>query len=216
MKGEKNIIVVGGFHEVLELCERCSHHIVGIIDPGLHGTYLGYDILGHDGDAARLYREYGHIPLVVSPDTPGKRCALIKHYADIGFDFATLIHPSALVSGRATIGKGVVIQANVHISANAKLADFVRVNVYANLMHDVLVERYTTIAPNAVLLGSVVVKEACYVGANATILPHVKVGARAVVGAGAVVVTDVEPDCTVAGNPARVIKRHARDEDENA
>ena len=43
----------------------------------------------------------------------------------------------------------------------------------------------------------------------AWLIPGVSVGDRAIIGAGTVVIRDVEADVTVAGVPARVIKRHA-------
>ncbi|MBA3766867.1 MAG: N-acetyltransferase [Acidobacteria bacterium] len=45
------------------------------------------------------------------------------------------------------------------------------------------------------------------IGTGATILGNVRIGARAVVGAGSVVTRDVPADSTVAGNPARIIRK---------
>ena len=46
-----------------------------------------------------------------------------------------------------------------------------------------------------------------WIGGGAIILPGVTVGEGAIVGAGAVVTRDVAPGATVAGNPARPIRR---------
>jgi acetyltransferase-like isoleucine patch superfamily enzyme len=45
------------------------------------------------------------------------------------------------------------------------------------------------------------------IGTGATILGNVKIGERAIVGAGAVVTKNVPPGATVAGNPAKFIRR---------
>ena len=45
------------------------------------------------------------------------------------------------------------------------------------------------------------------IGTGATILGGLTIGERAQIGAGAVVTRDVPPDATVAGNPAREIKK---------
>ena len=45
------------------------------------------------------------------------------------------------------------------------------------------------------------------IGSNVTVLCGVTIGAGARVGAGAVVVKDVPPGATVAGNPARVLRK---------
>lgn len=51
-----------------------------------------------------------------------------------------------------------------------------------------------------------------WIGGHVVILPGVTIGKGAVVGAGSVVTKDVEKDCVVAGNPAKVIKRRINSE----
>lgn len=46
-----------------------------------------------------------------------------------------------------------------------------------------------------------------YIGAGAQVLGPITVGDNAIIGANAVVLRDVPPNCTVAGVPARIIKR---------
>ena len=47
----------------------------------------------------------------------------------------------------------------------------------------------------------------CLIGAHAIILPGVKIGNSCIVAAGAVVTKDVPPNCVVAGNPAKIVKK---------
>ena len=49
------------------------------------------------------------------------------------------------------------------------------------------------------------IEKGAIIGSNATLLP-VKIGRNAKVGAGSVVTRDVPENCTVAGNPAKIIK----------
>jgi acetyltransferase-like isoleucine patch superfamily enzyme len=56
----------------------------------------------------------------------------------------------------------------------------------------------------------IVIKRYAWIGSAATVLAGVTVGENAVVAAGAVVTADVDPDCVVAGNPAKVVKRLER------
>ena len=51
------------------------------------------------------------------------------------------------------------------------------------------------------------VERGASIGTGATILGNVRIGALAIVGAGSVVTRDVPPGATVAGNPARIIRR---------
>lgn len=203
MASGSQIILAGGFHEMVELCQAAGKQIVGIIDPRLSGDYFGCPVLGTDDDAPELWKRYGHIPVLLTPDDPGVRARLAAYYSRLGFALAGLVHPEARLSPSAKIGEGVVLQQGVHLSSLARIGEGVKINVRANVMHDVVVGAFTTIAPNAVILGRVVVGEGCYIGANATLLPGVIVGSRAVVGAGAVVTRPVPEGAVVKGNPAR-------------
>ena len=51
------------------------------------------------------------------------------------------------------------------------------------------------------------VKRGASIGSGATLLGGITIGENAIVGAGAVVTVDVPPNVTVAGNPARVLRK---------
>lgn len=197
------VILVGGFIEVIELCERCKIQIVGIIDNAINSSLHGYPVIGNDDDAHKLYKKYHAIPLVITPDLPIVRKKLVEYYSSIGYSFQSVISPKAEISKSAMIGIGVVIQSGVSISSNVNISNFVKLNTKANIMHDCSIGAFTTVAPNAVILGRVLVAENCYIGANATLLPEVEINKNVVVGAGAVVVNSIEEGLTVKGVPAR-------------
>lgn len=202
----KKILLVGAFHEMIELCEDAGFEIVGLIDNDNEGQdYYGYPVLGTDKDARSLHEKYPSCAVVITPDSPTVRKRLVDEYASYGFDFATVIHPSATVSRTASIGEGSVIQCGANVSSNSHIGRFCKLNVNANVMHDNKVGDYSTIAPNAVLLGHVELEERVYIGANSTVLPNKVIGSESIVGAGAVVVNDVQPSCTVVGVPAKCI-----------
>lgn len=201
------IILVGAFHETVELCIETGLEILGIIDNSLTDQFLGYPILGTDSDAVDLFYRYSSVPIVLVPDPPLVRSKLFHYYNEIGFQFKTVISPSAKISKTAEIGRGCLIQHGVNVSSSVILGDFVKLNTFANIMHDCNLESFTTVAPNAVLLGSVTISDSSFIGANATVLPGKRIGSRATVGAAAVVTKDVEENTTVAGNPARVMRK---------
>lgn len=199
----KKIILVGGFHEIIELCEENELNIIGIIDNISVNRYCGYPILGTDNEASIIFEKFNDALLLLSPDKPEVRKKLFNLYSNIGFDFYTLVGKKANVSKTAKIGKGCIIQNGVNISSNSEIGDFTKINTNANIMHDVRIDNFVTIAPNSVILGHVKIREMAYIGANSTILPTLIVGELSVVGAGAVVTKNVTSQNIVAGNPAR-------------
>jgi sugar O-acyltransferase (sialic acid O-acetyltransferase NeuD family) len=200
---KSDVIIVGGFHEIIELCEECGLNVVGVIDNELVGTYYGVPVIGTDNDAKTLYSKIKGCKIIITPDSPKVREKLVNMYSSIGYEFATVISPLAHLSKYAEIGEGTIIQSGVNVSAATKIGCFCKLNSCCNIMHDNKIADYTTIAPNAVLLGRVKTGKGAYVGANATILPEIGIGEGATVGAGSVVTHDVAERVIVKGVPAK-------------
>ncbi len=199
----KKVLLVGGFHEMIELCESCDLRIEGIIDSKLEGVYYGYPVVGTDDDVELIRREFLDCSIVLTPDLPEVRKRLYDYYTGYGFSFATVISPEARISKSASIGEGVVIQAGVNVSAATVVGDFVKLNMRSNIMHDCIVGDFATVAPDAVVLGRVNIGRLSYIGANCTILPSIEIGDKSIVGAGSVVTRNVAQGSVVKGNPAK-------------
>jgi len=201
---KKKVIIVGGFHEIIELCEELDFNIIGIFDNNLKDQFLGYEILGGDKEAETLLDYYKEIPLIITPDSPTVRSRLFQFYSKLGYSFETIISKKARISKSAKIGEGTIIQDGVNVSANTTIGKFVKLNTGCNVMHDCIVNDFVTIAPNAVILGKISIGEGSYIGANSTILPNTKIGSYIIIGAGAVVTKNIiEDNAKFAGIPAR-------------
>lgn len=201
----KDIILIGAFHEMVELCEDAGLKIAGIIDNDCKGEFYGYPVIGTDADAAAVHLKYPGCSAVLTPDPPQTRKKLVDIYRPAGFSFINVIHPGATISRSARIGEGTIIQNGVNVSANCTVGSFCKLNTRCNVMHDNVIGDYSTIAPNAVLLGYVSVGNMSYIGANSTILPHCQIGNDVMIGAGAVVTKSVVDTLVMAGVPARII-----------
>jgi sugar O-acyltransferase (sialic acid O-acetyltransferase NeuD family) len=120
-------------------------------------------------------------------------------------EFATIIHPSAVVDASVHVGVGTVVFAGAVIQPDAKLAEHVIINTSASIDHDCALGRVVHVGPGARLAGSVSVGDGAFIGIGAAIIPGRSIGAWARVGAGAAVIHDVEPGTTAAGVPARLV-----------
>ena len=129
-----------------------------------------------------------------------RRAAFIEKVAGWGAAFATLIHPTARVSSRASLGPGTLVGP---LATHARIGSHVIVNRGASVAHHVTVEDYASIGPGAIIAGSVAIGRGALIGAGAVLKDGITVGEGATVGIGSVVLRDVNGGSTVLGNPAR-------------
>ncbi|CAM3586439.1 acetyltransferase with multiple hexapeptide repeat domain protein [Flavobacterium saliperosum S13] len=120
--------------------------------------------------------------------------------------FYTAIHPSAVVSSKATIGVGTVVMPNAVINAFSKIGDHCIVNSGAVVEHDCVLENYAHVSPGAALAGAVQVGEGSQIGIGACVIQGVTIGKWATIGAGAVIIDNVPDYAVVVGNPGKIIK----------
>jgi len=122
-----------------------------------------------------------------------------------GARLATLVHPSATVSPRATIGAGSVIFAGVVVNVDARIGRGAILNTGCSIDHDCQLASFTHISPGARLAGGVLVGDLSWVGIGATVIQSIQIGKKVIVGAGAAVVGDVADLLTVVGVPAKAM-----------
>lgn len=204
---KRNIILVGGFPETIELCELCDLNIVGIIDNKINDSIMGYSVIGKDEDAKKLFSQFENAECVITPDNPQLREKLYNYYKGIGYKIGSVISPHAYISQSAVIGEGSIIQSFCNVSTNCRIGRLVKLNTYANVMHDVSIDDFATIAPNAVCLGYVKIGKKAYIGSNSTIIQNNNIGEGVVVGAGAVVTKDIVDNDIVVGVPAKTMNK---------
>lgn len=133
-----------------------------------------------------------------------KIAAFLADRSDV--NFATAIHPSAIISPSAEIGEGSVVMPGALINAEARVGVHSIVNTGASIDHDCRIGDFVHIAPHVTLCGNITIGNNAWVGAGATIIQGISIGENAYIGAGAVVIKDVPANAVVAGVPARVLR----------
>ena len=128
-----------------------------------------------------------------------KYCSIIKNKNG---NFATLIHPTAVIGNNVEIGTGSIIGPLTQLSCDLILGQHVCLGTHSNTAHDTKIGDYAQISGSCEINGNAVLEEGVFLGSHATILPKAHVGAWAFVGAGSVVLRQVAPRTKVFGNPA--------------
>ena len=157
-----------------------------------------------------LHDATGLSPIIVSVGVNCVRKMIVERIT-VGnptIEFATAIHPSAIVSPSAKIGEGTVVMAGVVINADAKIGKHCIVNTGTSIDHECVVENYCHIAPGVNISGDTHVGEGTWVGVGSGVMQGIKIGKNCMIGAGSVVVRDI-PDGVVAyGNPCKVMRKN--------
>jgi sugar O-acyltransferase (sialic acid O-acetyltransferase NeuD family) len=126
----------------------------------------------------------------------------------LGFDFATVVHPSAHVSATSTLGAGTIIGVNAVVAAYTSIGRHVIVNRGSLIGHHTALGDHVSVQSGANIAGLCTIGDGTYIGMGALVLNTLSVGAHSVVAAGAVVTRDVPDHVQVVGVPAVVVKEN--------
>jgi sugar O-acyltransferase (sialic acid O-acetyltransferase NeuD family) len=150
----------------------------------------------------------GKLEAAVGIGEPAIRKRVFGELERDGIETASLIYPDIHIPDTTTVGKGVTIQMGVFVSCNVTIEDYVIIQPHANIAHDDVLKKGSTVSAFCNLGGNVTVGEYAYLGLSACVKQGLSVGGDAIVGMGAVVCESV-PDGVVAfGNPARIVKKN--------
>jgi sugar O-acyltransferase (sialic acid O-acetyltransferase NeuD family) len=208
------IVGAGGFAEVVAdmlLRLRDSGEAVepvGYLDDNrsLYGkTMLGLPVLG---DIASL-SGIPHDSVVITIGNNRVRNRIFEQLKQQGQQFATVIHPSAIIPQDVSIGEGSIICGGVVLNTGTIIGSNTILSISCAISHHNHIGSHTHIGPGVNLCGGVTIGEGTLVGAGAVATPLCRVGSWSTVGAGAVVIEDIPDQVVAVGSPAKVIKHLA-------
>lgn len=180
---------------IKDIAEACGDSVEGFVDDNPFFSQYCKKKVYHQAD--------GLSPIIVSIGVNRTRKMIVEK---LNCQFATAIHPTAIVSPSAKIGEGTVVMPGAIINADVVIGKHCIINTGASVDHECVVEDYCHVAPHASLCGQVHVGEGSLIGVGASVIPCIKIGEWCTVGAGAAVVANVLDNSTVGGVPAKTIK----------
>ncbi|WP_367210753.1 acetyltransferase [Sphingobacterium sp. R2] len=182
---------------IAEIAESNDLKIEGFIDTDLNkSSLLGYPVYHENPKYA--------VEFVIAIGNNEVRKKIVNEIESS--IYLTLVHPSANMSNRSSLGDGTVVMAGATINVDVSVGQHCIVNTNACIDHDCVIEDFVHLSPNVALAGNVRVGEGTHIGIGACVIQGITIGKWVKIGAGAVIIKDIPDGCTVVGNPGRIIK----------
>ena len=205
------LLMGGGGHAkvLLDTLKLSGAQVLGVVDsnPKLKGQRLleveiigGEDILDQfPGDQVLLVNGIGSV------QQPGNRKALYERFVELGYEFASVTHPSSVIAKDVKLGRGVQIMAGAVIQPGCSIDSNTIVNTRAVIDHDCVLGAHVHIAPGVTISGNVKVGKQTHIGTGANIIQGVNIGENSLIGAGSLVTSNLPSGVVAYGVPAKVV-----------
>ena len=154
------IIGAGGHGQVVkEIAITCGYEFIDFLDD------KSPNAVGKINEMSYLAPNYDGVIVGIGNNTLRKE--LTENLERIErISIATLIHPTAFVSGSAIIGKGTVIEPNATINANSKIGKGCIISVGSIVDHDSSIGYFSHINAGAICMAGSNVKELTKINAG--------------------------------------------------
>ena len=204
------LLIGGGGHclTVIDSLISKKYSNIGIIDKQeKFGQEVGgIPIIGCDSDLESLRLNYDEAFISMGGiEDLWKRKEKAQILENKAYSFATVIHPTAIVSKSSSIAHGVFIGPLVVVNAQTKIGEFCILNSNCVVEHQCDIGSFTHIAPGAVLCGNVSIGKASFIGTGSVIMQGVSIGDNVIIGIGSVIVNDIPDNVVAYGNPCRIV-----------
>ena len=203
------IIGAGGYgRELLQWIKdingvKPTWEIAGFLDDNLNALdeiECDFPILGRVSD----WHPSDNEVFALAIGTPRTKEKIVASMKARGAVFATVIHPTAILTPFSKYGEGLVMFPQSKLSANSNVGDFVTI-LSSGIGHDVKIGDYTTVSGACSILRNAKIGKRVFLASNVAISNDIVIGDDAYIGIGSVVMKDVEVGRKTFCNPARVL-----------
>lgn len=109
--------------------------------------------------------------LVIGVGEPKDRKRLFEEYRALGGMFPPIVHPTAVISARASIGDGVIVGPLSTVLGGSRVEDGCCLLSAVNINHDTTVHRWSLIGAGVSVGNGAVLGEGCHIGMRAVVRP---------------------------------------------
>ena len=145
--------------------------------------------------------------VVVTIGDPKARKAIIEKLPP-ETEFATITHPSAVISDWVEIGEGSIITAGTILTCNIIIGKHAHLNLHSTIGHDCRIGDFFTTAPSANISGNCEIGECVYFGTGSSVRQKIKICDNVTIGMGGIVVKNIVNEGVYIGNPVRKLEKN--------
>lgn len=198
------IIGSGGHASILyDILKTQNKNVIGVVDsnPKTNNIVLGDLKLLGDDEAIKSFNPLD-IKLVngigINPGNQNKE-NLEKEFIELGYTFATVIHPTSIIGSNVIIKNGAQVLAGSVININSYIGKGCIINTGSIIEHDCKIGDFNNISPGVVLCGNVNTGKNVYIGAGTVITQNIKIGENVVISSGSNIYKDVKSNSKIYG-----------------
>lgn len=180
---------------VFDLLRNRHADIVAICDPRLTPgeVFWGITVISEEQISTFSPSKCQMVNSIGSNRSLDLRKQIFIKYKNLGYQFISLIHQSAVIATNARLGEGVQIMAGSIVQPKTYIGENALINSGAIVEHDCHLGASVHVAPGAVLCSGVQVGEGSHIGAGAVVIQNTTIGNNALVGANTTVLKNI-PD----------------------
>lgn len=216
MEKEKIVIIGAGQHARVVLYnveEQNKYEVIGFLDSDdnrIGKIFEGKEILGNyqKENLKEFSKKIGTNKFFIGFGNMKYRKKVFDYFINNGWEAVNIIHPNAVVSKNARLGKGILIECGCLITPNPVIGDNVVVNTGSQVNHDNIIENNVYIASGVILSGGIKIGENTLLDDGVIVTLGCSVGKNSLIGAGAVVTKNIPDEVVAYGSPCKVIREN--------
>ncbi|SCJ97253.1 2%2C3%2C4%2C5-tetrahydropyridine-2%2C6-dicarboxy late N-acetyltransferase [uncultured Eubacterium sp.] len=214
MNKEKLILIGSGQHArvvMYNIKEQNRYDVVCMLDSDsrkIGEKVNDIEVVGTYEELEQYRRRYNTNKFFVAFGNMKYRREVYDKFISQGWEAVNIIHPQAVISPKARLGNGVLVECGCLITPNPIIGNNVVINTGSQVNHDNVIEDHVYIASGVVLSGNVRIEENTLLDDGVIVSLGKCIGSNSIVGAGAVVTHDIPKDVIAYGNPAKVIRKN--------
>ncbi|MFY8166708.1 MAG: hypothetical protein ACOVJ8_08960 [Sediminibacterium sp.] len=199
----KELIILGAGGTAFDLVDiahsmnkiKPTWNILGFLDDNLklQGTIIyGYPVIGTIPDSINFTNAF-FVSSIGDAYRPELRKTVRNKVPFPNNRFASLVHPTAVISDTASVGEGVVIYPNVTLSSMVKVGHDVFLCGNTFLGHECEIGNHCILSVGNFLASDVHVGDCCYLGVGVMVRHQLSIGQNSLIGMGSKLVKNVKP-----------------------